>query len=62
MDVLLKIISKAHSCRLDGEHTPGLECLSDGQILPILLAMDPDTLLRYYDPFSTFSTGSGFLL
>ena len=62
MDVLLKIISQAHSCRLDGEHMPGLECLSDGQILPILLAMDPDTLLRYYDPFSTFSTGSGFLL
>ena len=46
MDVVLKIISKAHSCRLDGEHMPGLDCLSDGQILPILLAMDPDTLLR----------------
>ena len=24
---------------------PGLECLSDGQILPILFAIDPDTLL-----------------
>jgi len=37
---------QAHICRLAGDHRLGLECLSDGQLLPILLAMeDPDTLL-----------------
>ena len=29
----------------DHDHLPGLECLSDGQVLPILLALDPETLL-----------------
>ena len=39
-------ICQAHICRLAGDHRPGLECLADGQLLPILLAMeDPDTLL-----------------
>ena len=39
-------ICQAHFCRLAGDHVPGLECLSDGQLLPILLAIvDPDTLL-----------------
>ena len=38
-------ICQAHICRLAGDHRPGLECLSDGQLLPILLAMDPDALL-----------------
>ena len=38
-------ILQAHICRLTGDHLPGLECLSDGQLLPILFAMDPDTLL-----------------
>ena len=39
-------ICQAHFCRLAGDHIPGLECLSDGQLLPILLAIvDPDTLL-----------------
>ena len=38
-------IWQAHICRLTGDHLPGLECLSDGQLLPILFAMDPDTLL-----------------
>ena len=28
------------------DHQPGFDCLSDCQILPILLAMDSDTLLR----------------
>ena len=39
-------ICQARFCRLAGDHVPGLECLSDGQLLPILLAIeDPDTLL-----------------
>ena len=38
---------QAHSCRLTGDHMAGLECLSDSQILPILFAMDPDTLLSF---------------
>ena len=41
-------LSQTHICRLEGDHDhlPGLECLSDGQVLPILLAsLDPDTLL-----------------
>ena len=37
---------QAHVCQLEGDHRPGLECLSDPQILPILCAMDPDTLLN----------------
>ena len=28
------------------DHLPGLNCLSDEQLLPILLHMDPDTLLN----------------
>ena len=39
------IFRQAHVCRLSEDHVPGLECLSDGQILPILFAIDPDTLL-----------------
>ena len=38
---------QAHICRLTGDHLPGLECLSDGQILPIFFSMDPDTLLSF---------------
>ena len=43
----LTLLSQTHICRLEGDHDhlPGLECLSDGQVLPILLALDPDTLL-----------------
>ena len=38
---------QAHICRLTGDHLPGLDCLSDGQILPILLAIeDPESLLN----------------
>ena len=34
-------------CRLAGVHLPGIDCLSDDQILPILLAMDdPKSLLN----------------
>ena len=36
-----------HTCpALPGEHLPGLHCLSDGQALPLLFAMDPETLLN----------------
>ena len=36
-----------HICRLAGVHLPGIDCLSDDQILPILLAMDdPKSLLN----------------
>jgi len=37
---------QVHTCRLSGEHRPGLNCLSDDQLLPILLHMDPGTLLN----------------
>ena len=37
---------QAHICPLPGDHQPGLDCLSDEQVLPLLLAMDPDTLLN----------------
>ena len=38
---------QGHFCQLIGDHVPGLECLSDGQILPIIFAMDLDTLLSF---------------
>ena len=41
----LNCLSQTHICRLEGNHLPGLECLSDGEVLPILIALDPDTLL-----------------
>ena len=41
----LNCLSQTHICRLEGDHLPGLECLSDGEVLPILIALDPDTLL-----------------
>ena len=34
-----------HICPLPGNHQASLDCLSDEQILPILLAMDSETLL-----------------
>ena len=34
-----------HICRLTGDYLPGLDCLSDGQIVSLLLAMDPESLL-----------------
>jgi len=37
---------KAHDCRLKGDHLHGVECLSNEQLVPILLAMDPDTILN----------------
>ena len=39
-------IPQVHICPLDGDHQPGLDCLSDDQVIPLLLAMDPDTLLN----------------
>ena len=36
---------QAHFCHIPGDHTIGLNCLSDSQVLPLLLAMDADTLL-----------------
>merc|ERR1712107_481124 len=35
-----------HICPIKGDHEVGLECLSDGQVLPILLNLDPDDLLN----------------
>ena len=35
-----------HICRLSGIHQPGIDCLSDDQILPLLLAMDSESLLN----------------
>ena len=36
---------QAHFCHIPGDHTIGLNCLSDSQVLPLLFAMDTDTLL-----------------
>merc|ERR1719450_1046634 len=33
-------------CSLKGTHQPGLYCLSDEQLLPILMHLDVDTLLH----------------
>jgi len=35
-----------HICPIKGDHDVGLACLSDGQVLPILLNLDPDDLLN----------------
>ena len=35
-----------HFCHLVDDHAPGLECLSDPLMLPLLLAMDSDTLIN----------------
>ena len=37
---------QGHICPLPGDHLPGLHCLSDEQIIPILLACDPESLLN----------------
>ena len=33
-------------CRLKEDHLPGFDCLSNEQILPLLLAMDPESILN----------------
>ena len=40
------LFPQAHVCTLFGAHQPGLDCLSNEQVVPLLLAMDPDTLLE----------------
>ena len=35
-----------HFCRLKGTHQPSLDCLSDEQVLPILMHLDVATLLH----------------
>ena len=37
---------QAHICCLNGDHRPGLDCLSDEQIFPLLHAMDSESLLN----------------
>jgi len=37
---------QVHTCRLSEEHLSSFDCFSDDQMLPILLHMDPDTLLN----------------
>ena len=37
---------QGHICRLSGNHLPGVDCLSDDQVVPLLIAMDPDTLVN----------------
>ena len=45
--LLLSTWLKVHLCQNPtDDHLPGLNCLSDEQLLPILLHMDPDTLLN----------------
>ena len=40
------LLQADHFCRLKGSHQVGLDCLSDEQVLPILMHMDVDTLLH----------------
>ena len=35
-----------HICRLKGEHLPGMQCLSDEQLIEVLLACDTSSLLN----------------
>ena len=35
-----------HMCSLPGDHLAGLDCLSDELVLPLLLAMDSESLLK----------------
>ena len=37
---------QTHTCSLPQDHMPGLDCLSDEQVLPLLLTMDSETLLQ----------------
>ena len=42
----INLLQGGHICPLPGDHLPGLDCLPDEQVLPLLMAMDSDTLLQ----------------
>jgi len=44
--MMVGVGGQGHVCGLPGDHLAGLNCLSDEQILPILLYMDADSLLN----------------
>ena len=44
-NIFISLLLQAHFCHIPGDHTFGLNCLSDSQVLPLLLAMDANTLL-----------------
>ena len=40
-------IVQTHTCqRVVGDHPPGIDCLPDEQVIPLLLFFDTDTLLN----------------
>ena len=44
--IIYTILLQVHICSLPGDHFPGFDCLPDEQILPLLLAIDSETLLK----------------